>query len=173
MTLRSHIKPILALDWSPNGYQVATAGEDNTIRIWDIRAAKCVYTVPAHNNLITQVKYWHGTDAFESDGKYRDWSISNQGRSDEMDMDQSSDKPDTSRRQLLDGSFLISSSYDGTCKLWTDGDYKPIKALSGVEAKVMSADVSGGTVFINLDAKYIVTALYDRTFKLHESTSFH
>ncbi|KAI8917951.1 WD40-repeat-containing domain protein [Entophlyctis helioformis] len=66
------------------------------------------------------------------------------------------------RRQTLDGSFLVSCSYDGTCKMWTDGDYKPIKTLTGLESKVMCADVSG-------DGKYIATALYDRTFKLYSN----
>ncbi|KAJ3009067.1 hypothetical protein HKX48_008186, partial [Thoreauomyces humboldtii] len=66
----------------------------------------------------------------------------------------------TMRRQLMDGSFLVSSSYDGTCKVWTDGDYKPVKALTGLEGKVMSCDVSG-------DGQFIATASYDRTFKLY------
>ncbi|KAH6570160.1 hypothetical protein BASA60_006131 [Batrachochytrium salamandrivorans] len=67
------------------------------------------------------------------------------------------------RRQFLSGSFLVSSSYDGTCKLWTEGDYKPLKALTGLEAKVMCTDISG-------DGKYIATALYDRTFKMYASS---
>ncbi|TPX62376.1 hypothetical protein PhCBS80983_g00501 [Powellomyces hirtus] len=66
----------------------------------------------------------------------------------------------TMRRQLLDGSFIVSSSYDGTCKVWTDGDYKPVKALTGLEGKVMSCDISG-------DGQFIATASYDRTFKLY------
>ncbi|KAI9093109.1 U4/U6 snRNP-specific spliceosomal protein [Phlyctochytrium arcticum] len=72
------------------------------------------------------------------------------------------------RRHLLDGSFLVSSSYDGTCKVWTDGDFKPVKSLAGLEGKVMGCDVSG-------DGRYIATASYDRTFKLYstdESTSY-
>ncbi|KND01170.1 uncharacterized protein SPPG_04260 [Spizellomyces punctatus DAOM BR117] len=64
------------------------------------------------------------------------------------------------RRQVLDGSFLVSSSYDGTCKVWTDGDFKPVKALTGLEGKVTGCDVSG-------DGQYIATASYDRTFKLY------
>jgi U4/U6 small nuclear ribonucleoprotein PRP4 len=164
MALRSHIKPILALDWSPNGYQLATAGEDNTIRIWDIRSSACVYQVPAHTSLITSVRYWHATDAFDSN-VFDDWTFegrnlhsSNSG----MDVDDGSVSQEVNRKAQLDGSFLLSSSYDGTCKLWTDGDFKPLGSLSGVEGKVMSADISG-------DAKHVVTALYDRTFKLYHS----
>jgi U4/U6 small nuclear ribonucleoprotein PRP4 len=145
MALRSHIKPILSLDWSPNGYQLATAGEDNTIRIWDIRAASCIYTVPAHTNLITSVRYWHATDAFGTTA-FDDWTFENKDRHGSqtgMDID-GDQRPEMHRRMQLDGSFLLSSSYDGSCKLWTDGDFKPIKSLSGVEGKVMCADISGG-----------------------------
>jgi U4/U6 small nuclear ribonucleoprotein PRP4 len=130
MSLRSHVKPIMSLDWSPNGYQMATGSEDNTIRIWDIRASSTIYTIPAHTNVITQVRYWK-SNASET-------------------------------ASHLNGSVLLSSSYDGTCKLWTDGDYKPLQCLTGVESKVMCCDISS-------DAKYIVSALYDRTFKLYEA----
>ena len=38
-------------------YHIATGSEDNTAKIWDIRQRKCVYTIPAHNNLISKVKF--------------------------------------------------------------------------------------------------------------------
>jgi U4/U6 small nuclear ribonucleoprotein PRP4 len=137
MVLREHIKPILALDWSPNGYELATGGEDNTIRIWDIRAAKCVYTIPAHTNTVTQVKYWHANQSYDRHNE--------NPKDDEMNVDQSNDQEDIkTNRLLLDGSFIISSSYDGTCKLWADGDYKPLKSLSGLEGRLMCCDISGG-----------------------------
>jgi U4/U6 small nuclear ribonucleoprotein PRP4 len=66
------------------------------------------------------------------------------------------------RRNVLNGSFLASSSYDGTCKIWTDGDFKPLKSMTGLEGKVTCCDISG-------DAKYVATTLYDRTFKLFAS----
>ncbi|KAI9364975.1 WD40-repeat-containing domain protein [Zopfochytrium polystomum] len=88
-------------------------------------------------------------------------------RTDDMDFDPARghrrDDGDSSttalRRQLLSGGHLVSSSYDGSCKIFTEGDWKPIKSLSGLETKVMGCDVSQ-------DGKYIATASYDRTFKL-------
>eukprot|EP00842_Homolaphlyctis_polyrhiza_P004729 jgi/Hompol1/5257/HPOL_004275-RA len=233
MVLTGHVKPILGLDWSPNGYQMATGGEDNTIRVWDIRAANLAYTIPAHTNIVSQVKYWHSTDVFEHPELCDEWRLPKlDGREGAAGGDHHSDgnrvgqavkvkiepqddsidpaapngvfdptavktedtwdegnsmqvdtkvplsamataavrdgqsvfeKGSQSRRLLLDGSFLVSSSYDGTCKIWTDGDYKPLKALTGIESKVMCADISG-------DGKYIATAMYDRTFKLYANS---
>jgi U4/U6 small nuclear ribonucleoprotein PRP4 len=151
MVLRSHIKPILALDWSPNGYQLATGGEDNTIRVWDIRAAKCFYTIPAHKSTVTQIRYWTTSDAFESSA-YDNWTLDTPAN--EMNVDKNYDSADVfenggmMRRHILDGSFIVSSSYDGTCKLWSDGDFKPLKSLTGLEGRIMCADISGGELFI-------------------------
>lgn len=51
-----HFK-VLGISFSPNGYHLATGGEDNTCRIWDLRKKKSFYTIPAHSNLISQVKF--------------------------------------------------------------------------------------------------------------------
>ena len=40
-------------------YRVATGSEDQKIMIWDLRKRQCVYTIPAHTNLISHVKF-HG-----------------------------------------------------------------------------------------------------------------
>lgn len=48
---------VLAISFSPNGYHLASGGEDNTCRIWDLRKKKSLYIIPAHSNLISQVKF--------------------------------------------------------------------------------------------------------------------
>lgn len=48
---------VLGICFSPNGYHLATGGEDNTCRVWDLRKKKSLYTIPAHSNLISEVKY--------------------------------------------------------------------------------------------------------------------
>ncbi|KAJ3034787.1 U4/U6 small nuclear ribonucleoprotein Prp4 [Rhizophlyctis rosea] len=181
-TLEGHVKHILCLDWSPNGYQIATGSEDNSIRIWDVRQTKNLYTIPAHKNLVTQVKYWHAGTNFEREDDGWVWPGSGDVKMGEanggdhgdvagdvrvkMEVDGEEEEKGKvaigpqGRRQLLDGSLLVSSSHDGTCKVWTDGDFKPIKALTGLEGKVMNCDISS-------DGKYIATASYDRTFKLY------
>jgi U4/U6 small nuclear ribonucleoprotein PRP4 len=55
--LQGHVKQVLGISFSPNGYHVATCSDDNTVRIWDLRKNGCAYTLPAHTNLVSQVKY--------------------------------------------------------------------------------------------------------------------
>ena len=38
-------------------FHVATGSQDNSAMIWDLRQRKRVYTVPAHTNLISMVKF--------------------------------------------------------------------------------------------------------------------
>jgi len=89
--------------------------------------------------------------------------------------------------QPANGHYLITSSYDNTARVieccplsfrvfkarliyslynyyyfsqvWSDKTWQPLKSLSGHDGKVMSLDIAP-------NGKYIVTASYDRTFKL-------
>ena len=40
-------------------YHIATGSEDQKVMIWDLRKRKAIYTIPAHTNLISYVKF-HG-----------------------------------------------------------------------------------------------------------------
>lgn len=55
MALQGHVQGILTMDFSPDGYHLATGSEDHSCRIWDLRKRGCVYTLPAHKSLIAQV----------------------------------------------------------------------------------------------------------------------
>jgi hypothetical protein len=57
LVLEGHVKQILGLDFNPAGYQVATGSADHTVRIWDLRRKNCMYIIPAHSNLISELKY--------------------------------------------------------------------------------------------------------------------
>ncbi|KAF5941157.1 hypothetical protein HYC85_022324 [Camellia sinensis] len=48
---------VLSVSFSPNGYHLATGCEDNTCCIWDLRKRKSLYIIPAHANIIYQVKF--------------------------------------------------------------------------------------------------------------------
>ena len=50
------MKGILAVDFSPNGYQLASGSEDHSVRIWDLRTKRSLYTIPAHQSLVSQVR---------------------------------------------------------------------------------------------------------------------
>ena len=74
MFLEGHLKPILSIDFSPNGfvqsisfsrssmfaclrYHIATGSEDNLCKIWDLRQIKNAYSIAAHQNLVSTVRF--------------------------------------------------------------------------------------------------------------------
>ena len=81
LPLIGHVKQIISSDFHLNGYHLVTGSDDNTIRFWDIRRKNCFNMLPAHNKLISDLKF----------------------------------QPEKSR-------FLVSASYDKTCKIWSAKD---------------------------------------------------
>ncbi|KAI7833669.1 WD40-repeat-containing domain protein [Kickxella alabastrina] len=59
MVLEGHAREIYGLDWSPNAFQVATGAADNTVRIHDLRKMACVYQIPAHKSMVTDLRFSH------------------------------------------------------------------------------------------------------------------
>jgi U4/U6 small nuclear ribonucleoprotein PRP4 len=52
-----HVKQLISSAFSENGYHLATGSDDNTVKLWDIRRRNCFYTIPAHNKLISDLKF--------------------------------------------------------------------------------------------------------------------
>ncbi|KAL3808350.1 hypothetical protein ACHAXA_007634 [Cyclostephanos tholiformis] len=119
-----HAKRVLCSEFSPNGFQLATAGDDGTIKIWDLRRRRSSASIPAHTNLITQLKFAHSSSSqngeflasssFDGTGKIwstRDWKLLSvlEGHDGKvMGID------------VLDGPCcgIVTCGYDKTLKLW-------------------------------------------------------
>jgi len=117
--LDGHLKNVLAIDFSPNGYHVATGSDDNTVNIWDLRKRRCVYTIPAHTNLISHLKFQGTTGDYIITSSYDNlakiWAhpgwmplktlAGHEGKV--MCVDISPDQ-----------QYIATASYDRTFKLW-------------------------------------------------------
>jgi len=57
MFLEGHLKGVTGADWSPDGYHIVTCSQDNSCKVWDLRKRNIEYTIPAHTNLVSNVKF--------------------------------------------------------------------------------------------------------------------
>lgn len=126
---------MLSLDFSPDGYHLATGSDDHTVRVWDLRKRDCVYVIPAHTSLISTVKFAPKTGEFlitsSFDGTIkawsgRDWSplgefTGHEGKISCVDVAQNE-------------RSLVSCSFDRTFKLWTSFDDDDAAAAAKADA---------------------------------------
>lgn len=110
---------MMCLDFSPNGVHLATGSEDHTVRVWDLRQRKIIYTIPAHNHLVSHLRFspvsgeYLTTSSF--DGTIRMWS----GRDwSPMGKVSGHDNKITSFDIFPDERHMVSCSFDRTIKWW-------------------------------------------------------
>lgn len=120
MFMEGHLRAIFGTDFSPNGHHMATASEDNTCKIWDLRKRAILYTIPAHTNLICDVKFQKESGDYVAtasfDGSVKIWTSrtwqpiktlsGHDGKIMSMDLAQNN-------------QWIATSSYDRTFKLWS------------------------------------------------------
>jgi WD40 repeat protein len=56
-TLRGHTGDVTCVQVSPDGCWIASAGEDTTVRLWDLAAGKLLHTLRGHTSLVSSLAY--------------------------------------------------------------------------------------------------------------------
>lgn len=140
MILEGHIREIYGLDWSIDGYRVLSASGDGWVKCWDLRQVRCTSSIGAHRNVVSDVRWFKGT---ESSASYL------------PDVETSGDNP----KPRKSGTFFVSSGFDRNVNVFSADDWTLIKSLSGHSDKVLSVDISD-------DARWIASSGHDRTVKL-------
>ena len=182
MVLDGHVQAIFAIAFSPNGYvtptprphtvpclisyylrsyQIATGSGDDTIRIWDMRSLKALYTIPAHLSNVSDVRFFTGDalpPAFAPD------VVMANGAGDDGDDASPDAKPHDPEKALEEwkyrsGLYFVSGGYDGLVKLWSADDWQLLRTLPTDGGKVMSVDLSN-------DGKMLASGTYNRNFQV-------
>lgn len=141
-----------------SSYQIATGAGDDTVRIWDIRSLKALYTIPAHVSNVSDVRFFRG-DALPMRTVDGDKDVNMNGL--DEDADKSSDKNETTPEEwrYRSGLYFASAGYDGLVKLWSADDWQLLRTLTTDAGKVMSVDLSS-------DGRLLASGTYNRNFQL-------
>lgn len=119
--------------FSPDGKQIATAGDDGTIRIWDAATQRTIETIDAHKRSVHQVVWSADGQWIASvgrDGQLMLWSVS-----------QRKTRATIPTRERVysvaisaDGKRIVTGGRGGTLKIWNPA----------VSAKPINCSVPGG-----------------------------
>ena len=124
-TLLGHVKSILSADFSPNGHHIATGSDDHTCMVWDLRMGpnrmreQQLYTIPAHNSLLSKVKFSpdHGAVLLTAsyDKKVKLWSGRTFGL---LSCLEGHEGKVMGAGILKENANVVSVGYDRTVKIW-------------------------------------------------------
>jgi len=175
--------------WSASGdtkltcrYQIATGSGDDTVRIWDLRALKTQYIIPAHKSSVSDLKFFRSSselphvpldvslptgllpavpsvpaDDAPADTKPEIKPVLNGDGSGDVEM-AGNEQPGMGQLPKS-GLFLVTAGFDCNVRIWSADEWALIRNLATDAGKVMSVDISP-------DSKFIASASYSRSFHL-------
>ena len=147
------------MSFSPNGKTLASASDDNTVKLWDVATRTNIATLQGHTGDVESVSFSPDGTTLASSGRddtVKLWDVATrtniatlQGHT--GDVESVSFSPD--------GTTLASSGRDDTVKLWDVETHENIATLEGHTNTVYSVSFSP-------DGTTIASASFDDTVKL-------
>jgi eukaryotic-like serine/threonine-protein kinase len=164
VTINGHGKAVHSIVFSPDGKQIASASQDQTIKVWDAANGQEVFTLKGHTNGVTSV-------AFSPDGKQiASGSLDNTIKF----WDASTGKESAALKGHANGVWSIAFSSDGkriasasddrTIKVWDVAAGKELSALKGHTERIWS-------VVFSPDDKRLASTSNDNTIKVWDAAS--
>ncbi|MFM7278113.1 MAG: DnaJ domain-containing protein [Microcystis aeruginosa] len=165
-TLKGHQENIGAIDVSPDGKIIASAGEDQTIKLWQRETGKLIYSFVGVNEPIQTLAISPNGKSIIAgglDGRISQWQLdTKQYKSSFFASVNAPDSHDGVILQLAFAAnerFIVSASNDKTLRIWgyQTGELK--RTLIGHEEAV-------NTCAISPDSQIIASGSDDKTIKL-------
>ncbi len=173
--LRKHKLTVTSAAFSPDGRRVVTASNDGTARIWNAATGVEIDVLRGHENgVISAVYSPDGTRVVTAshDNTARIWDVEERlasmwgGVTSATEIAVLSGHGDVVKSATFsrDGMRVITTSGDGTARIWDAVSGAEVVVMRGHEAEVVSAAFSP-------DGKWVVTASSDGTARIWDAVS--
>ncbi len=163
-TLGGHANSVNGVSFSPDGNMLASASDDNTVKLWNSETGKEINTLTGHTDVVWGVSFSPDGNMLASasaDGTVKLWNsetgeeintlTGHKGQVNKVDFSP-------------DGTMLASTSHDKTVKLWKTETGELINPLSGHKQWIWGVSFSP-------DGKMLASGSHDRTVKLWNTTT--
>jgi hypothetical protein len=124
--LEGHAWPVTSLAYSPDGWTLASAGQDCTIRFWDANYGRALSTKAAHQDWVRSISYSRSGEMLASggqDGTIRLWDVRGLGRETTGEVEEIAEWSGGGARVsqvvfLPDNQTLLAAGWDATVRIW-------------------------------------------------------
>lgn len=148
-----------SVSFSPDGKILASASDDNTINLWNVKPAKLISTFTGHRGKVWSVKFSPDGKILASgseDGTIKLWDVNKKTLIKTIKAHHGWVRSLTFNPT---GQILASCSSDQTIKLWNIADSRLLKTFTGHTNRIIHIDFSP-------DGKTLASASFDNTVKL-------
>jgi WD40 repeat protein len=150
-TLKGHSRNVRSVAFSHDSTWLASASDDQTVKIWDARSGECVQTLKGHSSIVRSVAFSHDSTWLASasgDQTAKIWDASS------GECVQTLKGHSSAVRSVAfshDSTWLASASYDQTVNIWDTSSGECVETITVRKAlSSISFDITNSYLHTNI-----------------------